>query len=117
MKNVTYNVYRDGVRIAENVKDNFYTDSNLDPDTTYKYQVSAVNEYGESELSNTVTVTTEKTEEETEEEVEEDIGEDWRFYFRGDSPLFLFFVLKHTLHDETRHQYTWEQQGGIINNE
>jgi len=57
---ITYNVYRDGVKIAEGITDSTYTDEGLTPDTTYEYQVSAVSEYGESELSEKISVTTEE---------------------------------------------------------
>lgn len=68
MKDVTYNVYRDGVKIASGIKDTIYTDTGLEPNTTYMYQVSAENEYGESELSEPVTVTTEESPADNEDE-------------------------------------------------
>ncbi|GLO66132.1 fibronectin type III domain-containing protein [Oceanobacillus kimchii] len=54
----TYNVYRDGGKIASNLTEKLYTDTNLTPNTTYEYQVSAQNETGESELSEAISVTT-----------------------------------------------------------
>lgn len=56
---ITYNVYRDGDLIAEGVEETRYTDTGLTPNTTYTYEVSAVNEYGlESPRSTPITVTT-----------------------------------------------------------
>ncbi len=54
----TYNVYRNGERIADGLTKKTFTDTELSPNTTYDYQVSAENSIGESELSNPVTVTT-----------------------------------------------------------
>lgn len=54
----THNIYRDGEQVASGIEGNSYTDSGLDPNTEYSYQVSAVNEAGESDLSEPVTVTT-----------------------------------------------------------
>lgn len=71
---VTYNIYRNGGKIASGIQENTYTDTGLDPNTSYQYQVSSVNEFGESELSKVLTVTTEDvddTEEEEEEKEEE----------------------------------------------
>lgn len=56
---ITHNVYRDGKLLAEGIEGNSYTDSNVEPSTDYEYQVSAVNENGESDLSEPVEVTTE----------------------------------------------------------
>ncbi len=55
---ITYNIYRNGNLLAEGIEGNSYTDTNAEPSTDYAYQVSAVNENGESELSESVTVTT-----------------------------------------------------------
>lgn len=55
---VTYNVYRDGEKIKDGIAEKTYTDTGLTPDTEYNYQVSAVNEYGESELSDSLSVRT-----------------------------------------------------------
>ncbi|KNE22475.1 Ig-like domain-containing protein [Virgibacillus pantothenticus] len=55
---VTYNVYRDGSKIASGLTDKIYTDDSLTPNTQYQYQVSAENSAGESELSDPVTVKT-----------------------------------------------------------
>ncbi|GAA0434443.1 hypothetical protein GCM10008934_24860 [Virgibacillus salarius] len=54
----TYKVYRDGNEIANGLTEKSFTDSELTPNTTYEYQVSAVNVNGESELSAPITVTT-----------------------------------------------------------
>ncbi|MCC2249082.1 Ig-like domain-containing protein [Virgibacillus sp. AGTR] len=54
----TYKVYRDGNEIANELTEKSFTDSELTPNTTYEYQVSAVNANGESELSAPITVTT-----------------------------------------------------------
>lgn len=54
----TYNIYRDGEKIASGIEDNEYTDTDLTPNTVYEYRVSAENSVGESELSDPVTVTT-----------------------------------------------------------
>ncbi|WP_077317579.1 Ig-like domain-containing protein [Virgibacillus proomii] len=55
---VTYNVYRDGSKVASGLKEKTYTDEGLTPNTQYQYQVSAENLVGESELSDLVTLTT-----------------------------------------------------------
>lgn len=54
----TYNVYRDGKKIKSELTDTNYTDTGLTPNTSYKYQVSAENDAGESELSAAKTVKT-----------------------------------------------------------
>lgn len=54
----TYNIYRDGEKIASDIEDKEYTDTGLTPNSKYEYQVSAVNSAGESELSDPITVTT-----------------------------------------------------------
>ncbi|RFA36225.1 hypothetical protein CAI16_05400 [Virgibacillus dokdonensis] len=59
---VTYNVYRDGSKIASGLTDKSYTDDSLTPNTQYQYQVSAENSAGESELSDPVTVKTKYSE-------------------------------------------------------
>lgn len=61
MADLTYNLYRDGEKIASELGEKTYTDTGLEPNTTYKYQVSAENEFGESELSAEVNVTTSKS--------------------------------------------------------
>ena len=52
----TYNLYRDGTAIANDMGSTQYTDSDL-PDGTYDYYVTTKYYAGESEPSNTVTVT------------------------------------------------------------
>lgn len=54
----TYNVYRNGEKIASELEEKSYTDTELTPNTEYTYQVSAENSAGESELSESITVTT-----------------------------------------------------------
>lgn len=56
---MTYNIYRDGVKIATKIQGKEYRDTGLDPDTEYTYQVSAENSAGESTLSDPITVKTE----------------------------------------------------------
>lgn len=58
MADITYNIYRDGEVIANGIEGNSYTDTGLEPNKTYSYQISAVNKYGESELSDPVMATT-----------------------------------------------------------
>src|SRR5699024_2589843 len=57
----TYNIYRDGEKIASDIEEKQYTDKGLDPDTEYEYQVSAEKEGVESALSDKVVVKTEPT--------------------------------------------------------
>lgn len=54
----TYKVYREGSEVAKGLTNKSYTDNGLTPNTTYEYQVSAVNDAGESELSSSISVTT-----------------------------------------------------------
>ncbi|GIN86972.1 hypothetical protein J6TS2_33580 [Heyndrickxia sporothermodurans] len=54
----TYNVYRDGEKVASGLKGKSYTDISLTANTEYKYQVSAENSAGESELSEPITIKT-----------------------------------------------------------
>lgn len=58
MAEVTYNLYKDGEKIASNLEETTYTDTDLTPNSSYSYQVSAENKYGESDLSEPVMVTT-----------------------------------------------------------
>lgn len=58
---VKYNVYRDSEKIASGITDTAYVDNDVQPSTTYSYQVSAENEHGESDLTDVVTVNTEPT--------------------------------------------------------
>ncbi|MCL2488429.1 MAG: hypothetical protein FWE80_07075, partial [Oscillospiraceae bacterium] len=53
----SYNIYRDGVLI-ETVTGTTYTDGGLDYDTTYTYEIAAVNYAGESDRSDPVSATT-----------------------------------------------------------
>ncbi|MCQ6531147.1 Ig-like domain-containing protein [Bacillus mycoides] len=55
---ITYNVYRNGVKVKGNVSEKSFTDTGLSPNTSYQYQVSAQNEAGESPMSETISVTT-----------------------------------------------------------
>ncbi|MEY8763346.1 MULTISPECIES: Ig-like domain-containing protein [Clostridium] len=55
----TYNIYRNGAKIEEGLTEKDYTDTGLESNTEYSYQVSAVNEAGESPLSTALQVTTE----------------------------------------------------------
>lgn len=55
---ITYNVYRDGEKIASSLTTKNFQDTGLTPETTYEYYITAENEYGESDPSNTITVTT-----------------------------------------------------------
>lgn len=64
---ITYNVYRDGEKVASDLSEKEYTDTDLTPETTYEYHVTAQNEYGESEPSNTIEVTTDEPHEAPEE--------------------------------------------------
>lgn len=59
----TYNVYRDEEKVASGLSETSFTDTALTPGTAYTYYVTAENEHGESEASNSVTIT---TDEETE---------------------------------------------------
>lgn len=54
----TYNVYRDGEKVASGLEEKTFTDTDLTPNTSYEYQVSAENSVGESELSDPVNVKT-----------------------------------------------------------
>lgn len=54
----TYNVYRNGEKVASGLKEKAFTDTGLTPNTSYEYQVSAENSTGESELSDPVNVKT-----------------------------------------------------------
>lgn len=55
---VTFTVYRDGISIVSDLTDATYTDTGLTAETTYQYQVSAINSTGESPKSAQVGVTT-----------------------------------------------------------
>ncbi|MGR5867128.1 Ig-like domain-containing protein [Bacillus cereus] len=54
----TYNVYRNGVKVKDNLSEKTFTDTGLTPHTTYQYQVSAQNEAGESPKSEPISITT-----------------------------------------------------------
>lgn len=53
-----YRIDRNGIPIESNVADTRYVDQNVVPNTTYEYQVIAINEYGES-ASDIVSIKTE----------------------------------------------------------
>jgi len=53
-----YKVYRDNVAISEVIADVTYNDSDVTHSTSYTYYVTAVYRFGESEPSNTVSITT-----------------------------------------------------------
>lgn len=72
----TYNVYRDGEKIASKLTETKYTDTDLTPDTTYEYQISAENEFGESDLTAAVSVTTDGVAPEEPEEVQAESNDD-----------------------------------------
>lgn len=55
---ITYNVYRNGEKVKSGLTEKTYTDTKLTPETAYTYHVTAENEHGESEPSNTIEVTT-----------------------------------------------------------
>lgn len=63
----TYNVYRDGEKVANGLTTKEYKDTNLTPATTYEYYITAENEHGESRPSDTVEVTTDEPHEPPEE--------------------------------------------------
>ncbi len=54
----TYNVYRNGNKVKEGLTETTFTDTGLTPNTSYSYQVSAVNDAGESALSEPLSVKT-----------------------------------------------------------
>lgn len=56
---VTYNVYRNGVKVAEGLTEKTFTDTGLDPNTTYTYHVSAVYKSAEV-MSDPIQVTTDE---------------------------------------------------------
>ncbi|MDV3428354.1 MAG: Ig-like domain-containing protein [Bacillota bacterium] len=58
----TYNVYRNGQKIKDGLTEKNYTDIGLEPNTEYSYQVSAVNDKGESPLSTAIPGTTQSIE-------------------------------------------------------
>lgn len=58
---LTYNVYRDDEKVASGLEEKTYKDTGLKANTEYKYQVSAENEHGESELSEPLVVKTKAT--------------------------------------------------------
>lgn len=53
----SYKIYRNGTEIGTS-DTNSYKDTGLTGDTTYQYQVSAVNSAGESEKSEEISLTT-----------------------------------------------------------
>ena len=54
----TYNLYRNGTKIKDSITTTNYTDDTVQPDTEYNYQVSSVDEEGESSLTPAISVTT-----------------------------------------------------------
>lgn len=62
---ITYNVYRNGEKIASDLTEKTYTDTNLTPNTEYSYQVSSENEHGESPLTSPVVIRTNYSEPES----------------------------------------------------
>ncbi|MGM9923341.1 MAG: Ig domain-containing protein [Bacillus sp. (in: firmicutes)] len=54
----TYNVYRNGTKVKGDLTAPTFTDTGLTPNTSYSYQVSAVNDVGESALSEPLSVKT-----------------------------------------------------------
>lgn len=54
----SYIIYKDDVTIAENISDTTYTVSNLEYNTEYCFNVTAVNEAGESEKSDKICIKT-----------------------------------------------------------
>jgi len=54
----TYNLYRDGQLVVSGLTEKTYTDTDLNPNTDYEYAVRAVNENGQSDLSDAITVHT-----------------------------------------------------------
>jgi uncharacterized protein YjdB len=54
----TYNVYRDGAKIASGISEKTFNDTGLAPHSSHEYQVSAENDFGESPLSEAISVTT-----------------------------------------------------------
>lgn len=56
----TYNVYRNGKKVANGLTSKVYKDTNLTPATAYEYYITAENEHGESNPSNTIEVTTDE---------------------------------------------------------
>lgn len=70
---ITYNVYRNGEQIATGLSVATYTDTGLNPSEKYTYQVTAVNDIGESGLSEGLVVETEAVvEPEPEPEIPEE---------------------------------------------
>ncbi|MGH0950521.1 Ig-like domain-containing protein [Bacillus mycoides] len=55
---ITYNMYRNGVKVKGDISEKNFTDTGLAPNTSYQYQVSAQNEAGESPMSAPISVTT-----------------------------------------------------------
>lgn len=55
---ITYNIYRDGTKIASEISEKSYTDKGLTANKEYTYQISSQNENGESPLSGLIKVKT-----------------------------------------------------------
>ena len=71
----TYNIYRDGEKIASGIEEKTYQDTGLSANTEYEYQVSAENEHGESDLSEVVVVTTDPITVDSQESLKRAIDE------------------------------------------
>ena len=71
----TYNVYRDGEKVASGIEEKTYQDTGLSANTEYEYQVSAENEHGESDLSEVVVVTTDPITVDSQESLKRAIDE------------------------------------------
>ncbi|GIN38459.1 Ig-like domain-containing protein [Heyndrickxia oleronia] len=54
----TYNLYRDGKKVASSLTEKSFTDTGLTANKEYSYQISAENEVGESVLSEPLLVRT-----------------------------------------------------------
>ena len=54
---ISYNVYRDGVKVGFTSSTSYF-DNGLEPETTYSYEVTSVTAEGESEFSESVVATT-----------------------------------------------------------
>ena len=53
---ITYNIYRNGILIDDQILETSYLDSTVNSNTEYEYSVSSSNLVGESELSNSIAI-------------------------------------------------------------